>query len=49
MYVSSGRMKGKTKDQLIKELESLKGRLSKLENADLERKKMIKALSCSVH
>ncbi|MFZ3169842.1 MAG: PAS domain S-box protein [Candidatus Methanoperedens sp.] len=38
-------MKRKTKDQLIKELESLKERLSKLENADLERKKVIKALS----
>ena len=38
-------MKGKTKDQLIKELESLKERLSKLENADIERKKVIKALS----
>ncbi|VVB53857.1 Methyl sulfide methyltransferase-associated sensor [uncultured archaeon] len=38
-------MKGKTKDQLIKELESLKERLGKLENADIERKKVIKALS----
>lgn len=45
MYVSGGRMKGKTKDQLIKELESLKERLNKLENADIERKKVIKALS----
>ncbi|KPQ44364.1 MAG: sensory transduction histidine kinase, partial [Candidatus Methanoperedens nitroreducens] len=38
-------MKGKTKDQLIKELESLKERRTKLENADIERKKVIKALS----
>lgn len=43
--ISSGRMKGKTKDQLIKELESLKERRTKLENADIERKKVIKALS----
>ncbi|CAG1007082.1 partial Sporulation kinase E, partial [Methanosarcinales archaeon] len=38
-------MKRKTKDQLIKELESLKERLSKLEYSDTERKKVIKALS----
>lgn len=38
-------MKGKTKGQLIEELNSLKERLSTLENADIERKKVIKALS----
>ncbi|NJD52265.1 MAG: PAS domain S-box protein [Candidatus Methanoperedens sp.] len=45
MCVSSGKMKGKTKGQLIEELNSLKERLSTLENADIERKKVIKALS----
>jgi len=37
-------MKGKTKEQLLKEVESLKERLSQLENVDLEQKKLIEAL-----
>ena len=38
-------MKRKTKEQLLKELESLKERLNKLENVDIEQKKVIEALS----
>lgn len=45
MSVSGGKMKRKTKGQLIEELETLKERLDKLENADIERKKVVKALS----
>jgi PAS domain S-box-containing protein len=40
-------MKGKTKEQLLKEVESLRERLSQLENANLEQNKVIEALSGS--